>query len=153
MISSYICIDASWIRDIVIDLENNRISYSIPNCTILNGDPLVVLNITNTTGDVVYNEEQSYDTESTSFNITSSLSSSLSYNYNLLVILSDRTAASYTGPLWTASTTNTVTVTSVLPSSTDNTVASSTDNTVASSTHGTAMVLMLSLTACIQNDL
>ncbi len=82
----------------------------------------------------MYNEEQSYDTESTSFNITSSLSPSLSYNYNLLVICSDRTVASYTGPLWTASTTNTVTVTSVLPSSTDNTVASSTDNTVASST-------------------
>ncbi len=88
----------------------------------------------------MYNEEQSYDTESTSFNIPCiSLSP---YNYSLVVILSDRTVASYTGPLWTASTTNTVTVTSVLPSSTDNTVASSTDNTVAPSSSPTGILLL-----------
>ena len=120
-------IDASWIRDIVVDLENSRLSYSISSCTILNGDPLVVLNITNTNGNVVYNDEQSYNTESTSFNIPcSSLSPSLSYNYSLLVTLSDRTVASYTGSL--ASTTTTTT--SVLPPSTDNTVISFSHGTV-----------------------
>ena len=48
----------------------------------------------------MYNEEQSYGTESTSFNIPcSSLSNTSSYNYSLLVTLSDRTVASYNGPL------------------------------------------------------
>ena len=109
-------VDASWIRDIVVDLENSRIYYSIPSCTILNGDPLVVLNIANTNGDVVYNDEQSYNTELTSFNIPcSSLSNISSYNYSLLVTLSDRTVASYTGTL----TSTTTMPTSVLPSSTD----------------------------------
>ena len=119
-------IDANWIRDIVVDFENSRIYYSIPSCTILNGNPLIVLNIANTNGDDVYCKEQYYNTESTSFNIPRSLTPSLSYNYSLLVTLSDRTVASYTGSLWTALTTTT----SVLPSSTDNTVTTSLHGTV-----------------------
>ena len=120
-------VDASWIRDIVVDFENSRIYYSMPSCTILNCNPLVVLNIANTYGDAVYCKEQPYDTESTSFNIPRSLTPSLSYNYNLLVTLSHRTVASYNGSLWTASTTTT---TSVLPSCTDNTVTTSFRGTV-----------------------
>ena len=92
-------VDSRWIREIIVDIENSEISYSIPDYTTFTGDPLVVLNITNTNGDVVYNNEQHYDTESTSFNIPSSLSPSLSYNYSLVVIHSDRTVASYTGPV------------------------------------------------------
>ena len=50
----------------------------------------------------MYNDEQSYNTESTSFNIScSSLSNTSSYNYSLVVTLSDKTIASYTGPLIT----------------------------------------------------
>ena len=99
-------VDSRWIREIIVDIENSEISYSVPDCTTFTGDPLVVLNITNyTNGDVVYNNEQPYDT---SFNIpSSSLSPSLSYNYTLVVIHSDRTVASYTGPVWTPSKTTT----------------------------------------------
>ena len=81
----------------------------------------------------MYNEEQSYNTKSTSFNIPcSSLSPSLSYNYNLLVLHSDRTVASYTGLL--ASTITTITI-SVLPSCTD--------NTVTSFSHGTVTMILM----------
>ena len=82
----------------------------------------------------MYHKEQSYNT---SFNIpSSSLSPSMSYNYSLVVtlVLSDRTVASYTGSLWTASTNTTTT--SVLPSSAD--------ITLATSSHGTVMILMFS---------
>ena len=55
----------------------------------------------------MYNEEQPYNTESTSFNIPcSSLSNTSSYNYSLVVALSDRTVASYTGSLITTMPTN-----------------------------------------------
>ena len=109
-------VDSRWIREIIVDIENSEISYSIPDCTTFTGDPLVVLNITNTNGDVVYNNEQHYDTESTSFNIPSSLSPSLSYNYSLVVIHSDRTVASYTGPVWTSITPSKTTTGFMTPS-------------------------------------
>ena len=70
----------------------------------------------------MYTDEHPYDTESTSFNIPCSLSLSLSYNYNFLVTLLDRTVASYTGSL--------TSTTSVLPPSTDNTMATSSHGTV-----------------------
>ena len=76
----------------------------------------------------MYNNEQHYNTESTSFNIPcSSLSASLSYNYSLLVAFSDRTVASYNGSL---TSTITTTTTSVLSSCTDNTVISFSHGTV-----------------------
>ena len=104
----YFSIVACWIRDIEFDNNQQIISYSLPDCVMVADNTSVTIDITQASN-TVFDEEQPYDSQYTSFVIPSnSLSPYSSYDYTLQVIGLTGTTPLYTGSIPAVSTTTVI---------------------------------------------
>ncbi len=117
----YFSIVARWIKDIEFDNEQQIISYSISNCVLVNNTNVTI--VITQASITVFDEEQPYNSQYTSFVIPSnSLSPYSSYDYTLQVIGLTGTTPLYTGSIPAVS----VSTTSVIPTVSDSVSATTT---------------------------